>query len=169
MTHLKAIPFALAALVVTAGAALAFTDLPDQARAALDRASEHADRDLPARPATLPVPADTHAGVAADTQEVAAQDLPEAAHHGAAVSAAAKPADPPADTDHGKDVSDVARDDHGAATAEEHKPAAAGPPEGAGQPEAPGPPESVDIPDAAPEDPGPPTDPGKPASPGRPN
>jgi hypothetical protein len=176
MTRFRSLAIALTALALSAGAAFAFTDLPEQALERLASASEHADRDLPARPATLPVPADTHSSTAADNQvDLTAEDLPEAADHGAAVSEAAKPDEPPVDSDHGKAVSEIARDNHGTATAAEHKPANAGSPEGAGKPDNagkpddPGPPDSVEIPDAAPEDPGPPADPGKPADPGRPN
>ena len=82
---------------------------------------------------------------------------------------AAKPADPPADTDHGKSVSEVARDNNGAAGVEEHKPADAGKPDSAGKPADPGHPDTVVTPDPAPDDPGPPADPGKRADPGRPN
>ena len=170
MTRLRSFAIAITALALSAGAVFAFTELPDQALEALTAASGHADRALPARPATLPVPADAHDNVAADIQsDLAAEDLPVAADHGAAVSEAAKPAEPPAQSDHGKTVSEVARDNHGAAAVEEHKPADAGKPETAGRPDDPGPPDSVTIPDAAPEDPGPPADPGKPADPGRPN
>jgi hypothetical protein len=170
MTRFRSLAVALTALALSAGATFAFTDLPDQALEALGGASGQADRTLPARPATLPVPADTHAGSAIDSEvDVAAEDLPEAADHGAAVSDAAKPDDPPAGSEHGKTVSEVARDNHGTATAAEHKPSDAGKPDNAGKPQDPGPPDSVTIPDAAPEDPGPPADPGKPAEPGRPN
>ena len=170
MTRIRSLAIALTALALSAGATFAFTDLPQQALTGLGIGSEHADRELPARPATLPVPPDTHTSVTVDSQvELATEDLPDAAAHGAAVSDAAKPVEPPADSDHGKDVSEVARDNHGTSTAAEHKPADAGPPADAGQPEDPGPPDTVDLPDAAPEDPGPPADPGQPENPGRPN
>jgi hypothetical protein len=170
MTRFRSLAIAITALALSAGATFAFTDLPEQALDALDVASGHAGRDLPARPATLPTPADTHSSVAADSQvDLAAEDLPEAADHGAAVSDAAKPDEPPADSDHGKTVSEIARDNHGTATAAEHKPADAGKPDNAGKPDDPGRPDSVELPDAAPEDPGPPADPGKPTDPGRPN
>jgi hypothetical protein len=115
-----------------------------QALDALGPASEHAGRDLPARPETLPVAADERTAAATETSvELTAEDLPDAASHGAAVSDAAKPADPPADSDHGKTVSEVARDNNGAAAVEEHKPADAGKPDSAGKPADPGPPDTV--------------------------
>jgi hypothetical protein len=170
MKRFRSLAIATVALSLSAGAAFAFTDLPEQALEGLGIASGHADRELPARPETLPTPADADTRVATDSQvDLAAEDVPDAASHGAAVSEAAKPDDPPADNDHGAAVSEVARDNHGAAAVEEHKPADAGPPADAGQPDDPGPPDAVNIPDAAPEDPGPPDDPGKPAEPGRPN
>jgi hypothetical protein len=162
MTRLRSFAIAFVALALSAGAALAFTDLPEAALSGLGVATEKADRDLPARPAAFPVPAD------ADLR-VAAEDLPDAASHGVEVSDAAKPDDPPADSDHGGDVSEVARDNNGATAVDEHKPADAGPPDDPGPPEDPGVPGSVELPDDAPDDPGPPADPGQPEEPGRPN
>jgi hypothetical protein len=170
MKRFRSLAIATVALSLSAGAAFAFTDLPEQALDGLGIASGHADRELPARPKTLPTPADADTRVATDSQvDLAAEDLPDAASHGSDVSAAAKADDPTPDTNRGADVSAVAKDNHGAAAVEEHKPADAGPPVDAGQPDDPGLPDAVDIPDAAPEDPGPPADPGKPAEPGRPN
>jgi hypothetical protein len=60
------------------------------------------------------------------------------------VSAVANGDDTTPDTNHGADVSAVARDNHGQATAAQHrpadagKPASAGKPEGAGKPDDPG-------------------------------
>ncbi len=170
MTRFRSIAIAVTALALSTGAVFAFSDLPGQALDALGPATEHAGRDLPARPETLPVAADERTGVATETSvELTAEDLPDAASHGAAVSDAAKPADLPADSDHGKAVSEVARDNNGAAAVEEHKPADAGTPDSAGKPADPGPPDTVVTPDPAPDDPGPPADPGKPTDRGRPN
>jgi hypothetical protein len=167
MTRFRSLAIALTALALSAGAAFAFTAMPDPAVDALEAASQHADRALPARPVALPIPADTH--VSDGAIEPTAADLPDAASHGAAVSEAAKPDDPPAGSDHGAAVREVARDNHGTATAAEHTPADAGKPADAGRPEDPGPPSTVELPAAAPEDPGPPADPGKPDDPGRPD
>lgn len=169
MTRLRAIPIAIAAVAISTGAVFAYKALPEAASTGLDPAAEAAGRDLPTRPDPIPAPVDTTVVSLDDVVAPDTADLPDAAEHGAVVSEAAKPVEPPGDSDHGKDVSEVARDNHGAATVEEHKPADAGKPDGAGQPDDPGPPDSVDIPDAAPEDPGPPADPGEPEDPGRPN
>ena len=141
-----AIPLAAGVLAVTTGAVLAFNPLPDEAGPGLERAAEHAGRTSPARPADLPN------GALATVQAVlnAAAAGAEAAAHGAAVSAAAKAEDTTPDTNHGADVSAVARDNHGQATAAERKPEGAGKPDGVGKPEGAGKPEQR----GAPEDPG---------------
>jgi len=138
-----AIPFAAGVLAVTTGAVLAFNPLPDEAGPGLERAAEHAGRTLPARPADLPN------GALATVQAVlkAAADGAEAAAHGAAVSAAAKAEDTTPDTNHGADVSAVAKDNHGQATAAEHKPDGVGKPDGAGKPDEPGVPDDPGAPD----------------------
>ena len=119
-----AVPLAAGLLAVTTGAVLAFNPLPDEAGPGLERAAEHAGRTLPARPASLPD------AVQAIIDAVPnAADAAEAAAHGAAVSDAAKAEDTTPDTNHGADVSAVAKDNHGAATAAEHKPADVGKPE----------------------------------------
>jgi len=139
------IPLAAGVLVVTTGAVLAFNPLPDEAGPGLERAAEHAGRTLPARLADL-----TN-GALATVQAVlsAAAAGAEAAAHGAAVSAAAKAEDTTPDSNHGADVSAVARDNHGQATAAERKPDGVGKPDGAGQPEQPGAPEDPGAPDGA--------------------
>jgi len=125
------IPLAAGVLAVTTGAVLAFNPLPDGAGPGLERAAEHAGRTSPARPAGLPN------GALATVQAVlnAAAAGAEAAAHSAAVSAAAKAEDTTPDTNRGADVSAVARENHGQATADEHKAESAGRPEGAGKPD----------------------------------
>ena len=155
MTRLRNLPLALAALAVSAGAALGFNALPTAAGPGLERAADAAGRVVPARPVSVeaqPVapatePDTTHVSLLPD-----AANLPDAASHGAAVSAVAKADDPTPDTNHGADVSAVARDNHGQDVAAAHRPADAGKPADTGKP------------DGA----GKPSDPGKPDQPGRP-
>jgi len=156
MSRFRSLAVALAVLAISAGAVAAFTALPDAASGGIDKANEVSGPTVPARPADLPTSVD----VQTDTT---AQDLPDAAAHGADVSTMATSDDPTTDTNRGADVSKVARDNNGAAAVEEHKPA------DAGQPDDPGPPDSAAVPEAAPADPGPPADPGQPEEPGRPN
>jgi len=147
MTRLKILPLAAATLVVSAGAALGFSALPSAAGPGLERASDAADRNLPARPTSIELPDQApDTAPAVETEQVDAAELPDAASHGAAVSEFATGEDPTPDTNFGADVSAVARDNHGQQTADTHKPADAGKPDGAGQP----------------------ADPGKPDEPGRP-
>ena len=136
MTRIRNVLLALAALAVSAGAALGFNALPSAAGPGLDRASEAAGREVPARPAAPGAPA---AAPETDAVEVAedaapAAELPDAAAHGAAVSTVATGEDPTPDTNRGADVSAVARDNHGQATAADHKPATAGKPDERGRP-----------------------------------
>ena len=167
----RSLAIATVALSLSAGAAFAFTDLPEQALEGLGIASGH-DRELPARPETLPTPADADTRVATDSQvDLAAEDLPDAASHGSDVSAAAKADDPTPDTNRGADVSAVAKDNHGQEVAADHKPADVPPPD-PGQPADAGAPEGAGKPDGAgqpistshsqPADPGPPDGAGKP-------
>jgi hypothetical protein len=160
MTRFKAVPVAIAAIALSAGVAFAYKALPEPAATGLDTATEAVERTVPARPDPIEHTAPADATTAVDAADV---DLPDAAAHGADVSAAATGDDPTPDTNRGADVSEVARDNAGAVPVEEHKPADAGPPDD------PGPPDAVELPDAAPEDPGPPVEPGKPDEPGRPN
>ena len=60
---------------------------------------------------------------------------PDSASHGATVRAAAKSDDPTPETNHGADVSGVARDNHGHAQAAEHQRAGRGKPDWAGKPD----------------------------------
>jgi hypothetical protein len=160
MTRLRSLALGITALALSAGAAFAFTDLPQQALAGLGIASQHADRELPARPATLPVAADSRVSSQLDV----AADLPDAASHGADVSAVATGDDRTPDTNKGADVSAAAKDNHGQATAADHRPADANKPADV-------PPVDTGAPDGAgrPDGAGKPNDPGKPADPGAPD
>jgi hypothetical protein len=158
MTRLKSVPLAIGLLGLSAGVALAFNPLPDQAGPGLERATGASERTVPVRPDALP---DVVAVISATV--VAAIDLTEAAAHGVAVSDVARAEDATPDTNHGADVSAVAKD-HGQATASEHKPADAGPPAGVGKPDGAGQPEAPGIPD----DPGAPDGAGAPEGVGRP-
>jgi hypothetical protein len=155
MTRLRNVPLALAALAVSAGVALGFNALPLAAGPGLERAGDASGRTLPARPASI----DTPDGAPVAEPEILdpsvlpdAADLPDAASHGAAVSAVATADDPTPDTNFGADVSAVARDNHGQDEAEAHKPADAGKPSDVGKPDGAG----------KPSDPGKPDEPGKP-------
>lgn len=159
MSRFKAIPVAITAVALSAGVAFAYKALPDAAATGLETATEASERTVPARPDPIEHTA-PDANTAVDGADV---DLPDAAAHGADVSAAATGDDPTPETNRGADVSKVARDNAGAAAVGEHKPA------DAGRPDDPGPPDAVELPDQAPEDPGPPADPGRPDEPGRPN
>jgi hypothetical protein len=155
MKRLRAPFIALSLVALSAGVVFAFEPLPDVSGTGLDRATEASGETLPARPASAPGLAIAEATRTVVTLLTAAAD---AAAHGAAVSAAAKAEDTTPDTNHGQDVSEVARDNHGQATAAERKPADAGPPEGVGKPEGAG----------QPDDPGVPVDPGAPDGAGAP-
>jgi hypothetical protein len=141
MTRLKSVPLAIGGLVLAAGTVAAFTAMPDVAVPGLQKASDASGKTVPVRAA----PADVPPAPAAEPADAPA-DLPDAASHGAAVAAAARAEDTTPDTNHGADVSTVARDNHGQATAAQRKPVTAGKPDVAGQPEDPG----------KPDDPGPP-------------
>lgn len=148
----RSLTVAVALVAVSAGLVLAFDPLPDQASAGIDRATEANGKTLPARPASAP-------GLETLVIRVlGAADAAAAAAHGAAVSAIAAAEDTTPDTNHGADVSAVARDNHGQAVAAERKPADAGPPSDVGKPEGAG----------QPDDPGVPADPGAPEDVGRP-
>ena len=154
MTRLKTIPVAVAGLLLSAGAVLGFTAMPDAATKGLTNATEKSGHTVPARPATVDAPpaAAPDANTAAEdetTEDNAAEDAPPADTHGAAVSAVAKADDTTPDTNHGADVSAVAKANHGQETAATHRPAHAGKPADAGKPAIPG----------KPEDPGKPTRP----------
>jgi hypothetical protein len=161
MKRVRALFIALSLVALSAGVVFAFEPLPDASGSGLDRATEASGKTLPARPASAPGLAIAAAARAALTLAAEAAD---AAAHGAAVSEAAKADDTTPDTNHGQDVSEVARDNHGQATAAEHKPADAGPPDAVGKPDGAGKPDDA----GQPEDPGPPDGVGKPEDVGRP-
>ncbi|HET7471973.1 MAG TPA: hypothetical protein VFJ71_02505 [Candidatus Limnocylindrales bacterium] len=146
MQRLRNAPLALLVLAATTGVAGA-ASVPAAASTGLGVAADHAGGTVP----VVPDARDTdHVPDAAP--DAAPADAPTADNHGAAVSAVATGDDPTPDTNRGADVSAVARDNHGQATAADHRPADGGRPDGAGKP------------DGA----GAPADPGKPADPGRP-
>ncbi len=166
MPRFRSLAIAVAALSLSAGSALAFTALPDAASKGLDRATQASGKTVPARPASpAGPPADEAPAVDTEQPADAPADLPDAAQHGAAVSAVAKADDLTPDTNHGADVSAVARDNHGQATAADHRPADAGPPADHGKPDSAGKPDGAGKPEGA----GQPADPGKPDDPGAPD
>jgi len=138
---------AVGALAASAGAALGFNALPTASSPGLERAAHASGKTLPARPESpgAPAVAGQAGGDASPDAAPAAAGAPTDTH-GAAVSAVAKAPDTTPDTNHGADVSAVAKQNHGQATAAQHRPATAGKPADAGRPA----------------DPGKPTDPGKP-------
>jgi hypothetical protein len=144
---------AAALLCLSGGVALAFTALPSAADHGLQRATDAAGKTVPVRAVPDSAPAvDEGAPNTPDAGGAQNEDAPPTDTHGAAVSAVAKGDDTTPDTNHGAGVSAVARDNHGQATAAQHRPA------DAGKPESPGKPDGVGKPD----------DPGKPTNPGRP-
>jgi hypothetical protein len=157
MTRLKSLPFAVGALVLSAGAVLAFSALPSAAGPGLATAIDAAGRTVPARDVSVDPPAVVPA-------VESAEDLPDAASHGAAVSTVATSDDPTPDTNRGADVSAAAKANHGQTVAAGHKSDSAGKPDGAGAPDGAGKPAGAGKPD----DPGVPTDPGAPDGAGKP-
>jgi hypothetical protein len=170
MTRVRSTAIALVALALSAGAAFAFTTLPDAASQSIDEATEMSGRTIPARPAApagppadVP-PVDLPDAVVQSQLDVAAEDLPDAAQHGVDVSTVARGDDPTPDTNRGADVSEAARDNAGQATAADKRPENAGPQADAGKPDGAGKPEGA----GQPADPGKPDDPGPPAGAGKP-
>ena len=139
MSRLKSIPLVIGGLILMAGTVAAFTALPDAAAPGLQKATEAAGKTVPVR--AVPVDAPAVVAPAVAPEEAPAADLPDAAAHGSAVSTVATAEDTTPDTNHGADVSVVAKDNHGQATAAEHKPADVGKPDGVGKPEGAGKPE----------------------------
>jgi len=139
---------AIAALGLSASAAFAFSSLPSAASDGLQRASDASGQTVPARPdsvgaPTLPDQAGNGPDEDATTEDATTNDAaPDTGAptdtHGAAVSAVAKAPDTTPDTNHGADVSAVARNNHGQATAAQHRPAGAGKPTDPGKPDNPG-------------------------------
>jgi hypothetical protein len=132
MTRLRSLPISIVAVLVCAGVAAAVS-MPSAATRGLSTATEHSGRTVPAVPDTTGLSLEPQAEPAAE-EDSSEADLPEAAAHGAAVSEAAQAEDSTADTNHGADVSAVARDNHGQAVAESHVPEDAGPPDEVGPP-----------------------------------
>src|SRR3954447_5497726 len=154
MKRLNSVPLAIGAVALAAGTVAAFSTMPDAAGPGLKKASDAAGKTVPVRA----VPAEVPPAAPAVVPVEAPADLPDAAAHGAEVSAAAKAEDTTPDTNHGADVSAVARDNRGQATAAQHRPANAGKPANVGKPTHAGKPAGA----------GKPATPGKPANPGKP-
>jgi hypothetical protein len=150
MKPLRTVPLAIGALAISTGVVAGFSTLPTQATTGLEKAAEVSGRALPARPDV--VPPTSH------EVNVAPADLPAATGHGADVSAVASGDDPTPDTNRGADVSAVAKDNHGQAVALTHRPASPGKPDNVGKPAGAGKPDAPGIP----------TDPGPPDGVGRP-
>jgi hypothetical protein len=134
MQKLRTIPLAVAVLALSGGATLAFSTLPDASAPGLAKATEASGAAVPRRPADEHV---TPATVEAtdETSEAPDADAPDAASHGAAVSAVATADDATPDTNHGADVSAVARDNHGQTVAAGQRPVDAGKPADPGKPD----------------------------------
>jgi hypothetical protein len=153
MRRLQSIPVAIVAVLVSAGIVAAFTT-PSAASNGLAIAKQHSGRTVPAFPTTIAAGVASAAAdsAAAGVELQAPADLPDAASHGAAVAAVATADDATPDTNHGADVSAVARQNHGQTIAATHrpadagKPATVGAPEGVGKPADAGPPEGVGRP-----------------------
>jgi hypothetical protein len=154
MSRIRSLAVAIALVTLSAGAVAAFTNLPDAAWSGLNKANEVSVQTVPARPA------DVADSVDVQSTDLSAEDLPDAASHGADVSTVATSDDPTPDTNRGADVSAAAKDNHGQDVAADHRPAdvppadagapdGAGAPEGAGQPEDPGQPDDPGAPDGA--------------------
>jgi hypothetical protein len=143
MTRLKSVPLAIGGLIFAAGTVAAFTALPDAAAPGLQKASDASGKTVPVRV----VPADVPPAAPILEPADAPADLPDAASHGAAVSAAAQAEDTTPDTNHGADVSVVARDNAGQDAVAAHKPATAGKPADVGKPDGAGRPEDPGKPD----------------------
>ena len=133
---------AAALLCLSAGVALAFTALPSASDHGLQRATDAAGKTVPVRAAPDGVPpVEDAAPNTPETEDAQNEGAPPADTHGAAVSAVAKGDDATPDTNHGADVSAVARQNHGQATAAQHRPADAGKPDSAGKPDGAGKPD----------------------------
>lgn len=133
MHRLRTIPFAIAAIALSAGAAFAFSTMPAASGPGLAKAAVASGHVEPRRPTI------DHSKPAADPQAGAqatdaTTNAPTTANHGAAVSAVAKAADTTPDTNHGTDVSAVAKANHGQTIAATHRPADAGKPADPGKP-----------------------------------
>jgi hypothetical protein len=136
MTRLKSIPFAIAGLVVLAGTAAAFAALPEASNHGIQTATDASGKSVPVRAAPADAPAVQAPGIEAPAGDPAGG--PPAGTHGLEVSTVAKADDTTPDTNHGADVSAVARDNAGQAIAKTHRPAGAGKPADPGKPAYPG-------------------------------
>jgi hypothetical protein len=145
------VPIVLAAVALTAGAALAFGPLPSVAEAGLTDASDVAGQVAPVR--AVPDVTETETL----TEHVPDETL-DAAGHGDAVSSVATGDDPTPETNKGADVSAAAKMSRGLSVAASHRPDHAGKPDDAGKSEDPGEPAAV-----GPEHVGQPADTGRPA------
>jgi hypothetical protein len=139
MNRLKSIPVAIAAVALSAGAALGYAALPAASTPGLETASEAAGHVVPARPAEHGPTTDIAPAV-----EPADAAVPPEDTHGFDVSTIAKADDLTPETNHGADVSAVAKDNHGQETAASRD---AGKPDGAGKPDSAGKPDGAGRPD----------------------
>jgi hypothetical protein len=132
MTRLKSIPFAIAGLVVLAGTAAAFAALPEASTHGIRTATDASGKTVPVRAVPVEAPAVQAPAVEAPAADPA--EGPRAGTHGLDVSTVAKADDTTPDTNHGADVSAVARDNAGQAIAKTHRPAGASKPADPGKP-----------------------------------
>ena len=131
MTRIKSIPFAIGAVILSAGSVFAFTAMPAASGPGLAKASTASGHTVPARDASdngdqgQNTDADAPETETPDTDapdgDTGTGDAPAAGTHGALVSAVAQAPDTTPDTNHGADVSAIARDNHGQATAAAQK------------------------------------------------
>jgi hypothetical protein len=142
MTRIKSIPMAIGAVILSAGSVFAFSALPSAATPGLTKAGTASGKTVPVRtvsdannqgedidandqgedtdadaPETETPDAEAPETETPDTEAPDTGDAPKAGTHGAAVSAVAQAPDTTPDTNHGADVSAVARDNHGLTTA----------------------------------------------------
>lgn len=140
MTRIKSIPFAIGAVILSAGSVFAFTAMPSAATPGLTKAGAASGQTVPARNATdandqgadidvndqgedtdVDAPETETPDTDAPDGDSETGDGPEAGSHGALVSAVAQAPDTTPDDNHGADVSAVARDNHGQANAAANK------------------------------------------------
>ena len=148
MKRLKSVPLAIGAVALAAGTAAAFAAMPEAPLVpdSRRRATHPARPCQSARcrlcvPRPLPLPSclrrrltdSARCRRGTDTERMSPPQR--------------RPGDTTPDTNHGADVSAVARDNHGQATAAQHRPANAGKPDGAGKPANAGKPAGAGKPD----------------------
>jgi hypothetical protein len=132
MTRIKSIPMAIGAVILSAGSVFAFSALPSAATPGLTKAGTASGKTVPVRTVSdannqgedidandqgEDTDADAPETETPDTEAPDTGDAPKTGTHGAAVSAVAQAPDTTPDTNHGADVSAVARDNHGLTTA----------------------------------------------------